>query len=163
MRVPHDPRAPIVRLESPISLGLLLLLVAALAGPSQLSACASSGTTASSDASAGAEAVTITAALPKDAAAEPPWNGRFVQVSVSGPSPEKMAASDWSVFVERQEAALAKPPDILPSRPTRRPWLSCSSSRSGTSAIPVPRRVLAGRRPQGRAFLALQAGAVSLN
>ena len=99
------------------SLGLLLVLVTALAGAGALSACTSSGTTASSDASAGAKAVRITAGLPKDAAAEPPWNGRFVQVSVSGPSPEKMAASDWSVFVNSKKQPLAKPPDILPYAP----------------------------------------------
>jgi hypothetical protein len=101
---------------SPRPLSLLLTLVG-LTGVVALAACASSGTAASSEASARAEAVTITTGLPRDAAAEPPWNGRFVQVYVSGPSPEKMAASDWSVLVNGKKQPLARPPDILPYAP----------------------------------------------
>ena len=95
---------------------LLLAALAALVGALALTACGTSGTTASV-ASPGARAVTITAGLPKDAATEPPWNGRFVQVTVSAPSPEKMAASDWHVFVNGKEQPLAGAPNILPYAP----------------------------------------------
>jgi len=94
----------------------LLLALAALAGAVALTACGASGTTASG-ASPGAKAVTITAGLPKDASTEPPWNGRFVQVTVSAPSPEKMAASDWHAFVDGKERPLASAPNILPYAP----------------------------------------------
>ena len=94
----------------------LLLALAALAGAVALTACGASGTTASG-ASPGAKAVTITAGLPKDASTEPPWNGRFVQVTVRAPSPEKMAAGDWHVFVNGKERSLASPPNILPYAP----------------------------------------------
>jgi hypothetical protein len=47
----------------------------------------------------------------------PPWNGRFVQVTVRAPSPQKLAASDWSVYVDGKEQRLAGPPNILPYAP----------------------------------------------
>jgi hypothetical protein len=92
---------------------LLLAALAALAAAVALAACGTSGTTASGG-SPSARPVTITASLPKNAAKEPPWNGRFAQVTVSGPSPEKMAASDWHVFVDGKERPLASTPNILP-------------------------------------------------
>ena len=92
---------------------LLLAALTALAAALALSACGTAGTTASG-ASPGAKPVTIAAGLPKDATTEPPWNGRFVQVTVSAPSPEKMSAGDWHVFVNRKERALASAPNILP-------------------------------------------------
>ena len=92
---------------------LLIAALAVLSAAVALTACGTSGTTAS-EASPGAKAVTITAGLPKDAATEPPWNGRFVQVTVRAPSPEKMAAGDWHVFVNGKERSLASPPNILP-------------------------------------------------
>jgi len=95
---------------------LLLAGLAALAGAVALTACGTSDT-AASGASPGAKPVTITAGLPRDAATEPPWNGRFVQVNVSAPSPEKMSASDWHVFVNRKERPLASTPNILPYAP----------------------------------------------
>jgi hypothetical protein len=95
---------------------LLLAALAALAGALALTACGTSGKTASG-ASPSAKPVTITAGLPKDAATEPPWNGRFVQVTVSAPSPEKLKASDWVVFVDGKERPLANAPNILPYAP----------------------------------------------
>lgn len=110
---------PRVRRQSGWSVGrvaLLLAALAALAGAVALSACGTAGRTASG-ASPGAKAVRITAGLPKDAATEPPWNGRFVQVTVSAPSPEKMAAGDWHAFVNGKERPLASAPNILPFAP----------------------------------------------
>ena len=95
---------------------LLLAALAFLSAAVAMTACGTSGSTASG-ASPGAKAVTITAGLPKDAATEPPWNGRFVQVTVRAPSPEKMAAGDWHVFVNGKERSLASPPNILPYAP----------------------------------------------
>jgi hypothetical protein len=92
----------------------ILALLAALAGASALAACGSSGATAPGDSPAGAVTVAITGALPKDARTEPPWNGRFVQVTVRTASPAAMAARDWSVFVNGSKQPLARPPDILP-------------------------------------------------
>jgi hypothetical protein len=93
-----------------------LLLVALVTLTAALSACGASSKTASG-ASPSARPVTITAGLPKDAATEPPWNGRFVQVTVDAPSPEKLKASDWHVFVNRKERPLASAPNILPYAP----------------------------------------------
>ena len=93
-------------------IGLLLVLFAALAGAVALAACGSSGTAAQGGPSPGAETVSITGGLPQDAATEPPWNGRFVQVIVRAPSPAEMAARDWSVFVNGEKQQLAQPPDI---------------------------------------------------
>jgi hypothetical protein len=92
----------------------LLLVLAALAGASSLAGCDSSGTTTSGASPATATAVAITAGLPQDAATEPPWNGRFVQVTVRAPKPAALAASDWSVSVNGKEQPLEKPPDIHP-------------------------------------------------
>jgi hypothetical protein len=89
---------------------LLLPALVALAGA--LAACGSSGTAASDGPSARATGVAITAVLPKDAASEPPWNGRFVQATVRAPSPAAMAADDWSVSVNGEKQELEKPPDI---------------------------------------------------
>ena len=94
---------------------LLAALVALVAGVA-LSAC-SSGATASGTASPGARTVAIAAVLPQDAATEPPWNGRFVQVTVHAPSPQKLAASGWSVFVDGKRQRLVSPPNILPYAP----------------------------------------------
>jgi hypothetical protein len=92
-------------------LGLLLVtLAAALA----LAACGSSGSAASGAWPGGAKTVAITGGLPKDAATEPPWNGRFVQVDVRAPSPAKLAPEDWSVSVNGKRQPLARPPDIHP-------------------------------------------------
>ena len=107
--------------QSCLRLGRIALVIAALAAPAgvvALAACGSSGT-AESASPPGAKTAAITAVLPKDVAAEPPWNGRFVQVTVQAPSPEKLAASDWSVFVDGKERALASPPNILPFAPDR--------------------------------------------
>jgi hypothetical protein len=95
----------------------LLAALVALAGAFALSACDSSGATASGASSPGAKTVAIIAVLPQDAATEPPWNGRFVQVTVRSPSPQKLAASDWSVFVDGKEQRLVGPPNILPYAP----------------------------------------------
>ncbi len=97
-------------------IGLLLVVLILGAGQLALAACGSSGTTESAS-SPGTKTLAITAVLPKDAATEPPWNGRFVQVTVHAPSPEKLAAGDWSVFVDGKERALASPPNILPFAP----------------------------------------------
>ena len=103
--------------QSPRRVAPLLAALVALAGAVALCACASSGTTASGASSPGARTVAITAVLPRDAATEPPWNGRFVQVTVRAPSPQKLAASDWSVFVNGKKQRLAGPPNILPYAP----------------------------------------------
>ena len=95
----------------------LLAALVALASAVALSACGSSGATASGASSPGAKPVAITAVLPQDAATEPPWNGRFVQVTVRAPSPQKLMAKDWSVFVNGKEQRLVSPPNILPYAP----------------------------------------------
>ena len=95
----------------------LLAALVALVGAIALSSCDSSGATASGTASPGARTVAIAGVLPRDAATEPPWNGRFVQVTVRAPSPQKLAASDWSVYVDGKEQRLASPPNILPYAP----------------------------------------------
>lgn len=92
---------------------VLLLALALPAGASALAACGSSGTT-DAGASPAVKTVTITAGLPQDAATEPPWNGRFVQVAVRAPKLAAMSASDWSVFVNGEKQALEKPADIHP-------------------------------------------------
>ncbi len=95
----------------------LLAALVALVGAIALSACGGSGATASGAASPGARTVAITAVLPQDAATEPPWNGRFVQVTIRAPSPQKLAASDWSVYVDGKERRLADPPNVLAYAP----------------------------------------------
>jgi hypothetical protein len=60
---------------------------------------------------------TITAVLPKDASAEPPWNGRFVQVDVTTAKPDALRAEDWRVFVNGKQPELDKPASILPYAP----------------------------------------------
>ena len=89
-----------------------LLLLAALAGVFVLAGCGSSAPTGT--VSPAATAVAITAGLPQDAATEPPWNGRFIQVTVRAPKPSAISASDWSVFVNGEKQALEKPVDIHP-------------------------------------------------
>lgn len=76
--------------RSPQRVAPLLAALMALAGAVALSACASSGTTASGASSPGARTA-IAAVLPRDAATEPPWNGRFVQVTIRAQSPQKLA------------------------------------------------------------------------
>jgi hypothetical protein len=93
-------------------LGLLLLVT--LAAALALAACGSSGTAASGASPGAAKTVAITGGLPKDASTEPPWNGRFVQVDVRAPSPEKLAPDDWSVSVDGKKQQLAQSPDIHP-------------------------------------------------
>ena len=60
----------------------------------------------------------ITRWMPKDASAEPPWNGRFVQVNVRVAEPDAMDPADWRVFVNDKEPELEKPPSILPFSPS---------------------------------------------
>lgn len=91
----------------------LLLTLAVLAGASALAACGSSGATGTGSPAA-ATAVAITAGLPQDAETEPPWNGRFVQVTVRAPKLSAMSTSDWSVFVNGEKQSLEKPADIHP-------------------------------------------------
>jgi hypothetical protein len=102
--------------RSPRHIAPLLAALVALAAGVALSAC-SSGATASGASSPGAKSVAITAVLPQDAATEPPWNGRFVQVTIRAPSPQKLATSDWRVFVDGKEQRLVGPPNILPYAP----------------------------------------------
>lgn len=94
----------------------LALLVAATAVHG-LAACGSTGPS-SPQASATPVATRIVGWLPKDAAAEPPWNGRFVQVDVRVAEPARMDPADWRVFVNGQEPDLDKEPSILPYSPT---------------------------------------------
>lgn len=93
--------------------GLLLIALAALASAFALASCASSGTTTATP-SAGPTRVVITSVLPKDASAEPPWNGRFVQATVQAPTPATMAAGDWCVYVNGKKQSLERPAAIHP-------------------------------------------------
>ena len=95
----------------------LLAALVALVGAVALSACGSSGAVAPEASPPGVRSVAITAVLPQDAATEPPWNGRFVQVTVRAPSPQRLVANDWSVFVDGKKQRLADPPNILPYAP----------------------------------------------
>ena len=101
-------------------IAVLLGVLVALAGAATLAACGSSGTTASGASPTGARTVVITAGLPRDAATEPPWNGRFVQATVRAPNSTALAAADWSVFVNGKEQELEKPADINAFAPRRR-------------------------------------------
>lgn len=95
-------------------IALLWAALAALASAFALAACGASGTTPSVSPTAGARAVTITGVLPLEAAVEPPWNGRFIQITIRAPEPGTMDERDWSVFVNGKEQPLAKPPAVLP-------------------------------------------------
>jgi hypothetical protein len=77
-----------------------------------LAACGSSDP-ASGQSSAGAVKTAIIKLLPRDASAEPPWNGRFVQVNVRVAEPGKMDPGDWRVFVNGRQPELEKMPSIL--------------------------------------------------
>jgi hypothetical protein len=78
-----------------------------------LGACGSSDS-ASTQASAAPVKTAIIKLLPRDASAEPPWNGRFVQVNVRANQPGKMDPADWRVFVNGKEPELENAPSILP-------------------------------------------------
>ena len=97
------------------SVVLALAALAMVVTAGALAACGSSDS--SPDAVASPKKVAITAVLPKDAASEPPWNGRYVQVTVSAPEPAAMAARDWRVFVNGKKQPLASAPNILPFAP----------------------------------------------
>jgi hypothetical protein len=56
----------------------------------------------------------ITKVMPRDASAEPPWNGRFAQVNVRVAKPGAMDPGDWRVFVNGKEPELERAPSILP-------------------------------------------------
>jgi hypothetical protein len=60
----------------------------------------------------------ITEWMPRDASAEPPWNGRFVQVNVRVAKPAAMDPDDWRVLVNDKEPELEKAPGILPFSPS---------------------------------------------
>jgi hypothetical protein len=93
---------------------VVLVLVSLALGGGALAACGSSGSGAPAPSP---KKVAITAVLPKDAASEPPWNGRYVQVTVSAPEPAAMAAQDWKVYVNGKKQPLASAPSILPFAP----------------------------------------------
>jgi hypothetical protein len=103
------------RLSRSTARSVVLLLVALAIGGGILAACGSSGSVGAPAASP--KKVAITAVLPMDAASEPPWNGRFVQVTVSAPQPAAMAAQDWKAYVNGKKQPLAGAPSILPFAP----------------------------------------------
>ena len=113
MRSVQSHRQPVA---APNLLVLLALLAATLAALG-LAACGSSDS-ASSQASAGPVKTTIIKLLPRDASAEPPWNGRFVQVNVRAAQPGKMDPGDWRVFVNGKEPELENAPSILAYSPS---------------------------------------------
>ena len=94
---------------------LALAALAVVVAASALAACGSSDPPP--DSAASPRKVAITAVLPKDAASEPPWNGRYVQVTVSAPKPAAMAAQDWKVYVNGKKQPLASAPNILTFAP----------------------------------------------
>ncbi len=77
-----------------------------------MAACESSGS-AVADSTSAPLRTSIIAGVPKDAASEPPWNGRFVQVNVATAKPGTMKAEDWHVTVNGKEPELDKPASIL--------------------------------------------------
>ncbi len=89
------------------ALAFALVAITAVAG------CGSAGAPGGSP-TPHATAVTITRVQPKDAGSEPPWNGIYVQVNATAPSPAAMAGDDWSVSVNGEKQALLKPPDVHP-------------------------------------------------
>jgi hypothetical protein len=97
---------------------LLLALVATIAvgASSGLVACGSADSAAGPAASPVKTAVVKV--LPRDASAEPPWNGRYVQVNVRAAEAASMKPTDWRVFVNGKEPDLDKAPSILPFSPT---------------------------------------------
>ena len=88
-------------------------LVIAVFAALVLAGCGSSEP-AAGDAAATAVKTAIIKLLPRDASAEPPWNGRFVQVNVRVADPGKMDPGDWRVFVNGKEPELEKAPSVLP-------------------------------------------------
>ena len=72
-----------------------------------------SSDSSSTQASASPVKTAIIKLLPRDASAEPPWDGRFVQVNVRVAEPGKMDPGDWSVFVNGEEPELQQQPSIL--------------------------------------------------
>jgi hypothetical protein len=112
MKVAHSERpGAAVRLL----LGALIAVVI-LGMLGTLPACGSSGSR-SEDVGAAPVKTAITEVLPRDAAAEPPWNGRFVQVNVRTQKPGAMDPGDWRVFVNGKEPELDKAPSVLPYAP----------------------------------------------
>jgi hypothetical protein len=95
-----------------VAVAAVVILVAACG----LAAC---GSSASPSPTGGATAVktAITAGVPKDESAEPPWNGRYVQVDVTAATPGAMRPEDWRVFVNGKAPELDKPASILPYAP----------------------------------------------
>jgi hypothetical protein len=111
MKVAHSERpGAAVRL-----LGMLIAVVT-LGMLGALPACGASGS-GSEDVGAAPVKTAITEVLPRDSAAEPPWNGRFVQVNVRAQKPGAMAPGDWRVFVNGKEPELDKAPSVLPYAP----------------------------------------------
>lgn len=96
-------------------LSVLFIAALALLVACALAACGSDSP--SPDSSAAVVKTAITAWMPKDAASEPPWNGRFVQVDVTTAKPGALRAEDWRVFVNGEEPELDKPASILPYAP----------------------------------------------
>jgi hypothetical protein len=97
----------------------ILVAVAAVVTLVAASCLAACGSSASPSPTGAATAVrtAITAGVPKDESAEPPWNGRYVQVGVTAPTPGAMRPTDWRVFVNGKEPELDKPANILPYAP----------------------------------------------
>lgn len=96
----------------PRAAGSVLVPLAVLVVMLGLAACGSSDP-GPGQASAGAVKTAIIKLLPRDASAEPPWNGRFVQVNVRVAEPGKMDPGDWRVFVNGKQPELEKAPSIL--------------------------------------------------
>ena len=94
---------------------ILLALLASIVALSALtiSACGSSGSPAASG-SASPVKTAIVKVMPRDAAVEPPWNGRFVQVNIRVAQAGAMDPADWHVWVNGKEPKLEKGPSILP-------------------------------------------------
>jgi len=95
-----------------LALAVTLALLAALS----LAACGSSGSSAADSTTAPVK-TSITAGVPKDASAEPPWNGRFVQVNVATAKPGALRPEDWHVTVNGKEPQFDKGASILPYSP----------------------------------------------
>jgi hypothetical protein len=101
--------------SSRLTIDLLLVLltaVAAIGVALAASACGSSAT--STTASPASVTTVITKVMPRDAAVEPPWNGRYVQVNVRTADAGAMDPGDWRVFVNGKEPELEKGPSVLP-------------------------------------------------
>lgn len=108
------PGLHVTRPQVMVRLVLAGLAAAATAGLAlALCGCGSSGASPPAPSTAPVKTA-IVKLLPRDASAEPPWNGRFVQVNVRTAEPAAMDPGDWRVFVNGRQPELEKPPSILP-------------------------------------------------